>query len=213
MAMRNALNAQIKSDLVNFNSAIDGQAYILLGESAMGDRTCRLYFYDASSSATADGDNVLSATGMGGTGRFIKSSVEGALYPGSVSLWTTNSAPSGWLICDGSSVSRITYATLFAAIGTTYGMGDGSTTFNIPDCRQRFPLGKASSGTGSALGDTGGTINHDHGSPITTSQPSATTNNIGLLGVEQAASETHTHSVDLTAENPPFIVFNFIIKT
>lgn len=76
MALRNDLNAQVKADLTNFSSAIDGQAYILLGESAMGDRTFRVYYYDASSSVTADGDNVLTPTGMGGTGRFIKIKVE-----------------------------------------------------------------------------------------------------------------------------------------
>src|SRR6185503_20590605 len=46
-------------------------------------------------------------------------------------------APSGWLNCDGSAVSRTTYANLFAAIGTTFGAGDGSTTFNVPDLRGR----------------------------------------------------------------------------
>lgn len=71
-------------------------------------------------------------------------------------------APTGWLMCDGSAVSRTTYAALFAAIGTTYGAGDGSTTFNLPDMRQRFPLGKASSGTGNTLGASGGSIDHVH---------------------------------------------------
>jgi microcystin-dependent protein len=47
-------------------------------------------------------------------------------------------APSGWLMCDGAAVSRTTYANLFAAIGTSYGVGNGSTTFNLPDFRGRF---------------------------------------------------------------------------
>lgn len=67
-----------------------------------------------------------------------------------------------WLICDGAAVSRTTYADLFAAIGTTYGAGNGSTTFNLPDLRGRFPLGKAASGTGSTLGATGGALDHTH---------------------------------------------------
>ncbi len=58
------------------------------------------------------------------------------------------SAPTGWLLCDGAAVSRATYATLFAAIGTTWGVGDGSTTFNVPDMRGRAPIG---AGTGSGL--------------------------------------------------------------
>lgn len=76
MALRNDINAQVKADLINFSSAIDGQAYVLLGENAMGDRTTRIYFYDIASNATVDGDNVLAATGMGGTGRFIKNPIE-----------------------------------------------------------------------------------------------------------------------------------------
>lgn len=54
----------------------------------------------------------------------------------------------GWLVCDGSAVSRTTYALLFSTIGTTYGAGDGSTTFNLPDMRGRVPVG---AGAGSGL--------------------------------------------------------------
>lgn len=50
--------------------------------------------------------------------------------------------PSGWLVCDGSAVSRTTYAALFAAIGTAWGAGDGSTTFNLPDMRGRVGAGR-----------------------------------------------------------------------
>ena len=50
-------------------------------------------------------------------------------------------APSGWLLCQGQTVSRVTYAALFAAIGTTFGAGDGSTTFGVPDMRGEFPRG------------------------------------------------------------------------
>jgi len=60
------------------------------------------------------------------------------LPPGALQLFAMQTAPSGWLICDGSAVSRVTYANLFAAIGTLYGVGDGSTTFNVPDARGRF---------------------------------------------------------------------------
>jgi microcystin-dependent protein len=69
--------------------------------------------------------------------------------------------PSGWLLCDGSAVSRTTYAALFAAIGTTYGAGNGSTTFNVPDLRGRTPVGADPTGVNlpdnhPALGATGG---------------------------------------------------------
>lgn len=84
---------------------------------------------------------------------------------GTIVAYGGTSAPSGWLLCDGAAVSRNTYARLFSVLGTTYGAGDGSTTFNLPDLRQRFPLGKAASGTGSTLGETGGAIDHTHSGP------------------------------------------------
>lgn len=73
------------------------------------------------------------------------------------------SAPSGYLVCDGSNVSRTTYAGLFTAIGTTWGVGDGSTTFGLPDSRRRTAVGSGGTGTGTlgnAVGNTGGSETH-----------------------------------------------------
>jgi microcystin-dependent protein len=81
---------------------------------------------------------------------------------GTITAYGGAAAPSGWLLCNGTNVSRTTYATLFAIIGTTFGVGDGSTTFGVPNLQQRFPLGKAAAGTGSTLGGTGGAIDHNH---------------------------------------------------
>lgn len=75
-----------------------------------------------------------------------------------------SSAPSGWLLCYGQAVSRNTYAALFAAISTSYGIGDGATTFNLPDCRGRVKAGKDDMGgsaasriaAGTSLGYTAG---------------------------------------------------------
>lgn len=69
-------------------------------------------------------------------------------WAGIIQMFGGSTPPAGWLLCDGSAVSRTTYATLFAAIGTTWGAGDGSTTFNLPDLRGRAPIG---AGTGSGL--------------------------------------------------------------
>jgi len=78
----------------------------------------------------------------------------GDVFPSGVIMqYAGSSAPTNWLIADGSVVSRSTYANLFAAIGTTYGAGDGSTTFGLPDLRDKVAVGK--SGT-KALGSTGG---------------------------------------------------------
>lgn len=82
---------------------------------------------------------------------------------GAVVPFAGSTLPGGYLWANGQAVSRSTYGDLFAAIGTTYGAGDGSTTFNLPDTRRRIPLGKAASGTGSTLGATGGTFDHAHG--------------------------------------------------
>lgn len=80
-----------------------------------------------------------------------------ALPAGMMTMTAASTAPSGWMLCNGSAISRTTYADLFTAIGTTYGVGDGSTTFNIPDLRSRVPVGAHSGHTEfDTLGETGG---------------------------------------------------------
>ena len=70
-----------------------------------------------------------------------------ALPLGTIQMYTKSTAPTAttnggtWLICDGTAVSRTTYAALYSLVGTTYGVGDGSNTFNIPDMRSRSPIG------------------------------------------------------------------------
>ena len=68
-------------------------------------------------------------------------------------MWATASAPTGYLLCTGTAVSRTTYAALFAVIGTTFGAGDGSTTFNLPNYSGVMPIG---ANVTYALGSTGG---------------------------------------------------------
>lgn len=78
----------------------------------------------------------------------------GEAHPiGALLAYAGSTAPLGWLMCDGAAVSRTTYAALFAVIGTTYGAGNGSTTFNVPDLRNRVPVGSGSTYT---RGQTGG---------------------------------------------------------
>ena len=83
--------------------------------------------------------------------------------PGEMRMFAGQSAPTEWLMCDGAAVSRTTYSALFAVIGITYGAGDGSTTFNVPDLRGRSPLGaglSTASGVQRSVGETGGADSH-----------------------------------------------------
>ena len=71
---------------------------------------------------------------------------------GSVTAFAGATTPQGWLLCDGSAVSRTDYADLYAVIGDTYGAGDGSTTFNLPNLADKFIQGDATSGTEKTAG-------------------------------------------------------------
>lgn len=97
---------------------------------------------------TADGEEWQDAKG-GGSDEPIQA---GIIYP-----FAGSTVPNGFLLCDGQAVSRTTYAELFSVIGTTYGEGDGSTTFNLPDLKGKFGLG---SNDAYALGSEGGEAEH-----------------------------------------------------
>lgn len=73
---------------------------------------------------------------------------------GAIMPFAGASAPSGYLLCDGAAVSRTTYATLFSVIGTSYGSGNGSTTFNVPDLRETVPVGTGTRASGVTRHDT-----------------------------------------------------------
>lgn len=80
---------------------------------------------------------------------------------GTMALWPSDIAPTNWLLCDGTAVSRTTYASLFAAVGTKYGAGNGSTTFNLPNLKGRVPVGRdAAQAEFDTLGETGGAKTH-----------------------------------------------------
>lgn len=117
-------------------------------------------------------------------------------WPGSVAP-----PPSGWLLCDGSAVSRSTYAALHTVMQNAsypYGNGDGSTTFNLPDFRGKSPLGKATSGTGSTLGGTIGSLDHTHSVPNHShaiASHSHAMDHTHTGGSHQHAQTAHTHGV------------------
>ena len=90
--------------------------------------------------------------------------------------WSDTSTPSGFLTCDGSAVSRTTYSALFAVVGTNYGSGDGSTTFNLPDLTDRTAVGKSptksqySTGGANAVTSTGNLGGSAGNTTLTTGQ-------------------------------------------
>lgn len=90
----------------------------------------------------------------------LKSTGAPGFPPGFIIPWANNSLPTGFLLCDGSNVSRTAYADLFAAIGTTYGAGDGGTTFGLPNLDGRSLLFQAASSNnvGTTAGNTNDTI-------------------------------------------------------
>jgi len=104
----------------------------------------------------------LDITSLGGLTTPL-TAAQGGIPAGAILDFGGTAAPTGYLGCDGSNVSRATYAALFTAISTTWGIGDGSTTFGLPDFRRRVAVGSAGTGTatlGNAVGNTGGAETH-----------------------------------------------------
>jgi microcystin-dependent protein len=155
---------------ITFASDTDTGIY-RIGANNLGITAGGTKIVDVSSSgATVTG--TVSATAVDGT--TVKQGGYRLVPAGTVVDYAGSSAPDGWLLCYGQDVSRTTYADLFTAIGTTFGSGDGSTTFTLPDCRGRVSAGKDDMGGSSAnrltnqtgglngdtLGATGGSETH-----------------------------------------------------
>jgi len=159
---------------------------------------------------------------------------------GSLIAFAGSSAPGGWLLCFGQAISRSTFANLFAVVGTTYGVGDGSTTFNIPDLRGRVPVALDNMGGGDAgrlsvantLGGSGGEEKHT----LTTAELAAHTHGPtggfdlwyatfgsgpsvidtpGFGGNAFASPASMTSAGSGTAHNTmqPYVLTNWIVKT
>jgi microcystin-dependent protein len=117
-----------------------------------------------------------------GDGSNFYTAVTNTVPAGSIQMWATATAPSGYVICNGTAISRTTYSTLFGVIGTTFGVGDGSTTFNVPDYTNRMPYGTTVGATGGAATTT----------IATTNLPSHTHTFSGTTGGQSA---DHAHSI------------------
>lgn len=143
--------------------------------------------------------------------------VNNAICPvGSMMDYGGTAAPSLWLLCYGQAIDRTTYASLFTAIGTTYGVGDGSTTFNVPDIRGRVTAGQDDMGGSSAnrltgtsggvdgdvLGGVGGLETHTLAaseSPALTYTISGTGSAGGASGTRLANMNASNNAGDVTA--------------
>jgi len=104
---------------------------------------------------------------------------------GCIIPWSDTSVPTGFLECNGAAVSRSTYAALFAIVATTYGAGNGSTTFNLPDLKDNVPLGRSNS---AALASSGGANTVTATGNVGGSTANAT------LATAQLASHSHTYN-------------------
>lgn len=150
---------------------------------------------------------------------------------GTIIQWGSNVIPNDWLLCDGSAVSRTTYADLFAVIGTNFGIGDGSTTFNLPDLRGRIAVGKSNDSEFDTLGKTGGSKTDDlsnayakivdNGSEQTITLNATSGKNwdgtatIGVFSEPTYEAKNETYGTNLGGsvdKLQPYVVTNYIIK-
>ncbi len=113
---------------------------------------------------------------------------------GVITAFGGSSAPTGWLLCDGTAVSRSTYADLFAVVSTTYGIGDGTSTFNVPNLKGRIPVGRDSTQTEfDTLGETGGAKTHT----LTSAEMPSHQHNVSAYAHTASIGSTdlaHTHT-------------------
>lgn len=158
---------------------------------------------------------------------FWQPGLPSAEITGVIKQYAGAAAPSSYLICDGSAISRVSFANLFNVIGTTYGIGDGATTFNIPDLRQRVPVGfKSGDPNFGALGNFGGEVTHQltipeipahthqtdmykgegEGGAIRYSSAFAA-NFVGTLNTGSVGGNVPHNNLQ------PFVTLNYIIKT
>lgn len=185
--------------------------------------------------------SAISATGTPSATTYLRGDASWATITGvpsgSVMPYAGSSAPTDWLLCSGAAVSRTTYAALFAVIGTTYGSGDGSTTFNLPDLRGRAVAGVDNMGgtaanriTSGGSGITGTTLGAAGGAEtVTLSTSQIPSHNHTVQYANQAGSSVFgaptgnnnagTVNTGLTGggaahnNTQPTMILNYIIKT
>lgn len=158
----------------------------------------------------------------------IDSAISASVATGSISMFGGSAAPAGFLICNGSAVSRTTYSALFSVVGTNFGGGDGSGTFNLPDLRGRVPVGiDATQAEFNPIGKTGGekahvlTVpempSHTHGQYVSVAGSGS---GVRRDYTGDGAADAYPQGINTTATGgggahnnlQPYISLNFIIK-
>ncbi|MAL10320.1 MAG: hypothetical protein CMF74_11720 [Maricaulis sp.] len=156
--------------------------------------------------------------------------------------WSDSSIPSGFLECNGANVSRSTYSALFAIVGTTYGAGNGSTTFGLPDLQDNVAMGKsgtkalASTGGANTVQSTGNVGGSTANASITTAQLASHSHGTAVRGPQASpgsgkteaingstgntgSGDGHSHNMsatftgDSTSVVQPYLTIIYIIKT
>jgi microcystin-dependent protein len=249
ISIPNATTAQVYTDGTNFYSAqtgsagdfkVNGNFTVTGNQTDTGNLTVGGNFTANNAATFAVGPTAPTAsagtnTTQLATTAFVNTAISSIGIAGSILMWPTTSAPTGYLICDGSAVSRTTYSTLYAVISTTFGVGDGSTTFNLPNYTNRMPYG-------TTIGATGGSadavvVSHTHTATVTDpghfhntnynfatyagGGSSGANNTFGSVNNPQTDTKTTGISVansttgvsGTNANLPPYLGINFIIKT
>ena len=186
------------------------------GNFAADNNATKLSFKTAASAAAAE-TMALSSTGnLTISGLLTDGDGGGSVPPGAILPYGGGTAPTGYVLCDDSAKSRTDFSALFAIIGTTYGAGNGTTTFNVPDLRDRIPLGKGTNNSTLGAETTGASAS----AVVATASGSASlTLATGTFATSAKDSSTssavtgvtaggHTHNLTL-----PVQVMNYIIKT
>ena len=219
-------NMDINGDMdIDGNMDVDGN--FVLGTANQGD-----VYYDNGTTMTrlTPGTSGYYLQTQGAAANPVWASVTTSANPaGTILAYGGATAPADYLLCYGQAVSRETYSTLFGIIAEAFGVGDGSTTFNVPDLRGRMPLGKDNMGgvsadrvteaeadtIGAAEGDQNGVGAHTHS--ITSSSPAsaAPPNEVPqITGISTMQVLDTTNSAGTTGGNiPPYQTVNYIIKT
>ena len=196
-AVRGLDNLEISTLECQSNAAIDGTLTVtgattlstVLGIASGGTG---LTSFTAGDLMYATGSTTIAKLGIGSALQILKTNA-GATAPewvtetdlcpvGSIIMYGAAAAPTNWLLCDGTAVNRTTYADLFSAIGTSYGSGNGSSTFNVPNLQGVFPAGY-DRGSSYDIADTGG---------ATTDTPTLSGTNAGTT-LTSAQIPAHTH--------------------